>query len=583
MALDGIYLHHIGHELRGKLEGARVDKIHQPNRDELVFAFRTREAAVKVLFSARANNPRVNVLRTAVENPKQPPMFCMLLRKRLSGAKLVDIKQPQLERVLSFVFEAVNELGDRVPLTLHTEIMGKYSNVILCDEREKIVDALKRVDAAMSSKRLVLPGITYHLPPAQDKLSMLQTCAAELKMALQALPKNMELSKALLSVLQGVSPIVCRELQYQTGRGTDLYTKEMTDEQYLRLSFFYQQMKETVEGYKGKPYMVVDKRRKPLDFSFINPAQYGISAIVSEKASFSELLEDFYHERDTMERMRVKEQDILKLLSGASNRLSRKIAAQQAELAECAKRDTLKIFGDLISANLYAIEKGMKSVRLQNFYDDALPVLDIKLDEMLSPSQNAQKYYNEYRKAKTAEKKLTEQISIANHELAYIESVFEALSRAKTEQDLAEIKAELAEEGYIRVIRSKKEKAPSVSAPLRFEGPDDFTVCVGRNNRQNDRLTKTSNNNDIWFHTKNIPGSHTVLITEGREPTERAMEFAAALAAKHSRAKDSAKVPVDYTQIRHVSKPQGAKPGMVIYVNYQTMFVNPADENGQPD
>ena len=578
MALDGIYLHHIKQELEKKLEGARVDKIHQPNRDELVFAFRTREAAVKVLFSARANNPRINIMRSAVENPKQPPMFCMLLRKRLSGAKLLEIRQPQLERVLSFVFEAVGELGDRVQLTLHTEIMGKYSNVILCDKQEKIVDALKRVDAAMSSQRLVLPGLTYHLPPAQDKLNMLGTSAAQLGKALRALPKNMELSKALLSVLQGVSPIVCRELQFQTGRGAELFIKEMTEEQYLRLSFFYQQMKETVENEAGKPYMVVDKQRKPMDFSFMNPAQYGISAIVSEKASFSELLEDFYHERDTMERMRVKEQDILKLLSNASDRLSRKIAAQQAELEQCAKRDTLKIYGDLISANLYAMEKGAKSVRLQNFYDEALPEIDIKLDEMLTPSQNAQKYYKEYRKAKTAEEKLTEQISIAQRELAYIDSVFESLSRAKTEQDLAEIKGELAEEGYIRIIRSKKEKAPTVSAPLRFDGPDDFTVCVGRNNRQNDKLTKTSNNNDIWFHTKNIPGSHTVLITEGREPTERAMEFAATLAAKHSRAKDSSQVPVDYTQIRHVSKPQGAKPGMVIYVNYQTMFVNPVDE-----
>lgn len=579
MALDGIYLHHIKKELEEKLEGARVDKIHQPNRDELVFAFRTREAAVKVLYSARANNPRVNVLRSAVENPKQPPMFCMLLRKRLSGAKLIEITQPQLERVLRFVFEAVNELGDRVRLTLHTEIMGKYSNVILTDEQGKIVDALKRVDAAMSSQRLVLPGITYQLPPAQDKLSMLETSAAQLGNALRALPKNMELSKALLSVLQGVSPIVCRELQFQTGRGADLFTKEMTDEQYLRLSFFYQQMKETVEGCSGKPCMVADKKRKPLDFSFINPAQYGTSAIVSEKASFSELLEDFYNERDTMERMRVKEQDILKLLSNASDRLSRKINAQQAELSECAKRETLKIYGDLLNANLYSIPKGAKMVRLQNFYDEALPEIDIKLDETLGPSQNAQKYYKEYRKAKTAEEKLTEQISIANRELAYIDSVFEALSRAITEQDLAEIKAELAEEGYIRVIRSKKEKASAVSAPLRFEGPDDFTVCVGRNNRQNDKLTKAANNNDIWFHTKNIPGSHTVLITEGREPTEHALEFAATLAAKHSRAKDSAQVPVDYTQVRHVSKLQGAKPGMVIYVNYQTMFVNPVDED----
>ena len=292
-------------------------------------------------------------------------------------------------------------------------------------------------------------------------------------------------------------------------------------------------------------------------------------------------LDAFYAERDQIERMRVKSQDLLRLLANHADRLSRKIANQQAELSACAERDTLRIKGDLLSANMYAIQKGETSVRLQNFYDENLAELEIALDPALTPQQNAQKYYKNYRKAKTAEEKLTEQIGLAQTELTYIDSVFESLALAENERDLNEIRAELAEQGYVRRRAGKKnQKQPALSAPLKFKTSDGFTVLVGRNNRQNDKLTmKDANNNDIWFHTKNIPGSHTVLVTDGKAPTETAMEEAAVLAAQHSRAKDSAQVPVDYTQIRYVSKPQGAKPGMVIYVQYKTVYVDPTTES----
>ena len=298
--------------------------------------------------------------------------------------------------------------------------------------------------------------------------------------------------------------------------------------------------------------------------------------MVKEVESFSALLDDFYRERDKQERMRVREQDLLRLLSTHSERLSRKIGLQRGELEQCAGRDSLRVAGDLVSAHMYQLEKGQEWVDLPNFYEEGSPLVHIKLDPALTPSQNAQKYYKEYRKAKTAEEKLTEQIDLAGKELEYLESVLDALARAETERDLSEIRAELQEQGYLKRLRSKKEKPAAAGAPMKFTTSDGFTVLVGRNNRQNDRLTlKTANNNDIWFHTKNIPGSHTVLVTEGRKPTETAMEEAAQLAAQHSRAKDSAQVPVDYTQIRNVSKPQGAKPGMVIYVNYKTLYVTP--------
>ncbi len=396
--------------------------------------------------------------------------------------------------------------------------------------------------------------------------------------ALNALPKDMELSKGYLAVLQGVSPIVCRELAHQVGRGRELTVKTMDEEQVFRAGFFYQQMRDTVEAVSGKPFMAASPQGKPMDFSFLEIHQYGTAAVVKEAESFSQLLDEFYRERDKQERMRVREQDLLKLLSTHSERLSRKINAQRGELEQCAGRDGLRVAGDLISAQMYQMEKGAESVEIPDFYQEGSPLVRIKLDPALTPSQNAQKYYKEYRKAKTAEEKLTEQIELAGKELEYLESVLDALARAETERDLAEIRAELQEQGYLRKLRSKKEKPAAVSAPMKFTTSDGFTVLVGRNNRQNDRLTlKTANNNDIWFHTKNIPGSHTVLVTQGREPTETAMEEAALLAAQHSRAKDSSQVPVDYTQIRYVSKPQGAKPGMVIYVNYKTLYVTPGE------
>lgn len=580
MALDGVFLRHLKKEIGTALIGSRVDKVFQPNRDELILAFRGFDVSYKLLISARANSARINLTRIPVENPQQPPMLCMLLRKKLQGAKLLDITQPDLERALMLKFDSVNELGDHVGLTLAVEIMGRYSNIILVDENGKIIDALKRVDAEMSSERLVLPGLLYRLPPPQDKLSMLDCSETEVLERIDALPRDMELSKALLSVLQGVSPVIAREIENSAGNGNGVFIRSMTQTLRERTALYVKQLIQTVRETSGEPYMVIDPQKKPKDFAFLNIQQYGGAMTISKKDTFSGMLDDFYAERDQIERMRVKNQDLLRLLSNHSDRLSRKMANQKAELDSCAQRDIYRIKGDLLSANMYAIEKGLKSVKLQNFYDEELAEIEIALDPALNAQQNAQKYYKNYRKAKTAEEKLAEQISIAEKELTYIDSVFESLTLAENEKDLNEIRTELMEQGYVRMQRGKKnQKLPPVSAPLKFTTSDGFTVLVGRNNRQNDKLTmKDANNNDIWFHTKNIPGSHTVLVTDGKTPTETAMEEAAILAARHSRAKDSAQVPVDYTQIRHVSKPQGSKPGMVIYVNYKTIFVDPTKE-----
>ena len=577
MALDGAFLRHLKKEITDRALGARVDKIYQPNKEELVFLLRTRQEAFKLLLSARANSPRIHFTQYAPENPKVPPMLCMLLRKRLSGAKLVEVRQPGLERLLYLDFDAANELGDKVRLSLVIEIMGKYSNIILVDGQGKIVDALKRVDEEMSSQRLVQPGLAYELPPAQNKPCMLECQPEEIVEAIVHQPKNQSLNKGILNALQGLSPVVCREIEHQVGRGQELFTRDLTQEQRERLRFFLERLFTTVRDTAGEPYMVTKIKGKPMEFSFLNIVQYGTLASVSRWEDFSSLLDEFYEERDRQDRMRVKAQDLLRLLANASERLSRKINLQRGELARSEDREHLRVCGDLINANLYRIERGSAFADLENFYDENR-LMRVKLDPALNATQNAQKYYKEYRKAKTAQQVLGEQIAQAEQELLYVDSVFDCLSRAQSESELNEIRQELREEGYLKAVRDKR-KPPALLAPLEFVSSEGFRILVGRNNRQNDKLTlKQANNNDIWLHTKNIPGSHTIIVTGGRQPGDATLKEAAMLAAYHSRAKDSSQVPVDYTQVRYVSKPQGAKPGMVIYVHYQTLFVTPQHE-----
>ena len=577
MALDGAFLRHLKKEITDRALGARVDKIYQPNKEELVFLLRTRQEAFKLLLSARANSPRIHFTQYAPENPKVPPMLCMLLRKRLSGAKLVEVRQPGLERLLYLDFDAANELGDKVRLSLVIEIMGKYSNIILVDGQGKIVDALKRVDEEMSSQRLVQPGLAYELPPAQNKPCMLECQPEEIVEAIVHQPKNQSLNKGILNALQGLSPVVCREIEHQVGRGQELFTRDLTQEQRERLRFFLERLFTTVRDTAGEPYMVTKIKGKPMEFSFLNIVQYGTLASVSRWEDFSSLLDEFYEERDRQDRMRVKAQDLLRLLANASERLSRKINLQRGELARSEDREHLRVCGDLINANLYRIERGSAFADLENFYDENR-LMRVKLDPALNATQNAQKYYKEYRKAKTAQQVLGEQIAQAEQELLYVDSVFDCLSRAQSESELNEIRQELREEGYLKAVRDKR-KPPAPLAPLEFVSSEGFRILVGRNNRQNDKLTlKQANNNDIWLHTKNIPGSHTIIVTGGRQPGDATLKEAAMLAAYHSRPKDSSQVPVDYTQVRYVSKPQGAKPGMVIYVHYQTLFVTPQHE-----
>lgn len=579
MALDGVFLRHIKRELEERLIDSKVDKIYQPMRDQLILSMRSREGTDLLLISARANSPRINITTVKPENPKVPPMLCMLLRKRLSGARLRAVRQPELERLLMLEFEGKNELGDTVMLTLAVEIMGQYSNIIFIDENGNIIDAVKRVDASMSSQRLVLPGMKYEQPPKQSKLCMLEHDADEIIRAVEALPGSKPLSKALLSVIQGVSPIICRELEYLTGRGEDVFSNELDEEKRTRLSYFLKRDIRIVREYGGEPFFITDKTNKPIDFTYEHIQQYGSGRSKKESDTFSELLDFYYAKKDNTETIRSKAEDLTKLLSNAASRLLKKIYIQTDELKNCADRENFRICGDLIQANLYCIEKGTEECVVNNFYDENMAPIKIKLDPALSPTANAQRYYKSYQKAKTAEQVLKVQIEKAENELDYVSSVLDAISRSETVRELNEIRQELTEQGYLK-SKGKKQKGDQPLPPKEYISESGFKILVGRNNKQNDKLTlKQADKNDLWFHTKDIPGSHTIIVTDGKEPDDNTMLMAASLAAYNSKAREAGKVPVDFTKVRYVSKPQGAKPGMVIYVNQQTMFVEPRNFN----
>lgn len=582
MALDGALLRQIKHELEGCLIGSRVDKIHQFSREEMVFVLRLREPAAdgarsaKLYLSAGADSPRLHLTSSSFENPKSPPMFCMLMRKHLGSAKLLEIRQVGLDRILHLIFETRNEMGDLIELTVAIEIMGRHSNIILIDENGRVIDSIKRIDDTMSSVRPILPGVRYTLPPAQDKLDLITSTPEQIEQRLIE-GKDTPLSKALLAAVQGVSPIVCREVANYVFVGDDRVISEMTPDHFDRLRFFLSRVILMARDYTGTPTSVIDSRKKPMDFSFLDIHQYGGSMFTRTYDSYSQLLDDFYTQRDNIQRMRHRSSDLLKVLANTADRIARKLSLQQKELADCSDRETWKIYGDLISANLYSIQKGDRTARLINFYDEAQSEVVIPLDPRKTPVQNAQKYYGEYRKADTAEKKLRELIEEGQQEAVYIDSVFDALTRAQTNDELTAIRAELAEQGYLRKKGSaaKKGKEPKL-APKRYRSDDGFTILVGRNNVQNDQLTlKEARGRDYWFHTKNIPGSHTIVVSDGQEVPDSTLHQAAILAAVNSKAAESSQVPVDHTLIKNVKKPRGAKPGMVIYVSYQTAYVTP--------
>lgn len=573
MALDGAFLHCIASEL-SPLIGSRIDKIYQPTRDSLVLSFRAKGGAVRVLFSACADAARVHITKESVENPPQPPMFCMLLRKHLSGGKLEAVEQDGLERILRLRIRCTNELGDSVLLSLVTEIMGRCSNIILINETGRIIDSIHRVDEDISRVRLVLPGMEYLAPPREDRICLLDTDRDEIRSRLSALTDG-ALAKTLIRVFEGISPIVAREWEFYTGRGEAL-SFPLSDAHMDRLIFAISQTQEILQN-GGASYTTLRTKEGQLkDFSFLHIAQYGALMISAEYETASETLDAFFAQRDKYTRLKQRANDLFRFLASTSERISKRLANQKEELLACNSMELDRRRGDLLSANLYRIQRGDSVAKVEDFYEESMPLVEIPLDVRLTPPQNAQNYYKKYQKACTAKKKLTTLIENGEQELTYIDSVFDALTRAECESDIAQLRLELTEQGYLRVNR-KAPKPPKALPPMEFCSSDGYRILVGRNNHQNDQLTlKIAEKLDFWLHTQSVHGAHVIVCCNGETPPDSTLEEAAMLAAFYSKGRDSAQVAVDYCLDKFVKKPQGARPGMVIYTNYQTAFVTPA-------
>lgn len=575
MPFDAYFLTAVVQELSPILLGARIDKIQQPSRDTVLLQLRGRE---KLLLSANVNRPRIHLTQASFDNPAQPPMFCMLLRKHLSGGRISEITQPTAERVVRLSFDCTDEMGVPCRKELILELMGRNSNLILTGADGRILDCLRRVDFEMSETRQVLPGLFYHEPPKQAKRIPHETGEAELLALLQAENSPKRLDKWLIDTFAGLSPLIARELTYRLSGETD--TDILTLDRPKAAAFLARElsMKEI-----PKPYLLLrEGEEKPADFTYRPIVQYGNYMLGREMASFSALLDAFYTETDRADRIRQKSQTLRKTVTTLHDRALRKLEIQRQEREATLDREALRRMGDIVTANLHAITRGQPLLRAVDFYDAEMKEIEIPLKPNLSPQQNAAKFYKDYAKAKHAEKILTEQIARGEIEVNYLAGVLEELARAENERDLSEIRAELEEGGYLRSAdrrkngKAGKQMKQAPSKPMAFRSSDGFPILVGRNNRQNDQLSlKSAHKSDIWLHAQKIHGAHVIIECAGAEVPDQTITEAAMLAAYYSEAREGQNVPVDVTPVRYLKKPNGAKPGMVVYDRYRTVIVTP--------
>ncbi len=551
MAFDGAFLYKTVEELKTAID-CHVEKIYQPSRDELVFLLRKKGFQKRLLVTAKSGAARVQFTENKYENPAVPPMFCMLIRKYLSSSRLVDIYQPPLERVAVFVFSGTSEMGDRTETSLVCELIGGKANIILVNKDGKIIDSLKHSDVE-TSERLILPGATYKFPKKPEKLNPLTSDIDEIL--------NKAKTSSLLACVDGFSPLICREI-------------EMFEDKS-------QSLKKVISSLKNQtsPILIFNENGEPFDFTYTPISQYGNSFENKQYESFSALLDAFYTQKDTISRINTAARDIIKLLNNLKTRTQKKLALRLHELEKCKDRENFRTWGELIKANLYCIEKGSSFAEVQNYYSENLETVRIPLDVTLSPANNANKYFKEYKKTYTAEQTLTELTKKDREELVYFDSVLDSIERSTTLTDITLIREELAEAGYIKQPVTRKKAPQNPNSFKEFVSCEGYKILVGKNNKQNDYLTTVlASKNDMWFHVKNIAGSHVVVFSGGNEISEDTILQAATLAAANSKAHDSSNVAVDYTPIKFVKKPNGAKAGMVIYTTNKTVYVTPKGE-----
>lgn len=576
MPLDAMCLSALIDELSKQIIGMKIDKIQQPEQDIIVLSLRGNGSNTRLLASAGAGDARLHLTEAAFENPQNPPMFCMLLRKHLLGAKIKSVTQPPLERSVDLLLEGTDTLGDTGEKHLILELMGRFSNIILTKQDGMIIDCLRRVDMVMSEKRQVLPGLFYHVPPAQDKRDPMTVSRDEWKKLLEECPPDKAADKWLLDTFNGFSPLVCRELVSRACGETDKRIFEISAENLGALCDAYFSLVSDIAAKRFVPWMMLCGDGKPKEFSYTAIRQYGGALNIERQDSFSILLELFYTRRYHAERMRQRSQTLMKSIKNAHDRIKRKLENQRGELIKTHGRKRLRELGDILSANIHAVKKGMTVFRTADFYAEDGGVIEIQLDPLLSPQQNAGKYYKEYKKARNAEGALTEQLALGEAELLYLSSVLEEITRAESERDLDEIRHELTLTGYVRKQKTGKKEKKAEAAPMRFVSGPGCIITIGKNNVQNETLThRTAFKSDIWLHAQKIPGAHAVISANGTEPDAQTLNEAANLAAWFSEARDSKKVPVDYTLVKNVKRIPGGRPGMVTYTDYKTIIAVP--------
>ena len=567
MAFDAFFLSGVLEELRKTALGARVEKIHQPARDTVILLLRCQEGRQRLLIAANPTAPRLHLTGANPENPEQPPMFCMLLRKHLSGGKLTAVEQPPMERLVRLTFQCTDELGDSVNRYLVAELMGRTTNIYLLGADGRILDCLRRVGLDDSAKRQALPGLYYQPPEPVEKRNPAEMGREDFLAMLRA-PGPDLLADRLMDALGGLSPLVCREASLYALGDVDarLEGADLVPAAERLVSFF--------DPARRGPHLYEAADGTPKAYACVPIRQYGRPS--REAESYGALLDRYYTLRDRRDVMRQKAQAIRKTVQNLRDRTRRKMALQEKERLTAQDREHLRQMGDIVTANLHAITKGQRVLEAENFYDPDMKQIQIPLSPLLSPQQNAAKFYKEYAKAKNAEKELTRQLELGRGELEYLESVLEELDRAENEQELEEIRQELAAGGYVRQDPGRKRMKQAASKPMRFVSTDGYPIYVGRNNRQNDELTtKLAQKNDLWLHVQKQSGSHVIIPWAGVQPPDDTITQAAQLAAWFSQGRQGQNVAVDVTPVRYVKKPGGAKPGMVIYTTYRTVYVTP--------
>lgn len=566
MAFDAFFLSAVLEEVREKCIGARIDKIHQPSRDTLILHMHNRDYRTKLLFAANPTAPRLHLTDSSPENPAEPPMFCMLLRKHLMGAKLAEITQPAMERAATFTFDCTDEMGFPVRKRLVAELMGRTCNLYLLSPEGRILDCLRRIGLDESAKRAALPGLKYQEPEPITKAHPLQ---AECYGNLLSGAGPDEIAERLMDTFGGLSPLVCREAALFAAGAVDArIDPETADEVSEKLALFFRE-----HLTYPKPYYYAQADGTPKQFAFCPIRQYGDC---HEAESFASLMDQYYTVRDRKDAMRQKSQAVRKTVQNLCTRLTRKLAIQGKELENTYDRERLRQLGDILTANLHRIVKGQTVVSCEDFYDENMGLIDIPLSSILSPQQNAAKFYKDYTRMKNAQKELTRQIELGQTELDYLKSVLEELNRAQTEAELEEIRRELQEGGYLRTDGGKRRPKQGKVQPLRFESTDGYPIYVGRNNRQNEELTfRMARKDDIWCHASKVHGAHVIISCGGTTPPDDTITQAAQLAAYYSETAGGQNVPVDVTTVKQVKKIPNGKVGMVIYHSYQTVIVNP--------